>query len=401
MFGGSNLTEKSPLGRLFVFSLGLAYFATVTLDVLVSLLLIDIASTFEVTLGVASQISTFSGIVAITTGLIMGLLSVRFRHKSLVIAGLLFMVFSALGCFLAPNLNVVFLFYPLQAVAAVMILATSLAMIGDYLPSDRKTKTVGLFLAAAPLANIVAIIVTGFLAGLGGWRYVPLFFSLPASVIALFFAWFCIPSIPNHRSILVTKGTYLLRFKDVLFNRSAGACLLGNILRTTAYLAIITFGISFYRQQFLITTDQAILIMLGGTLFFTFGNFAAGRLPLRFGRKHIAVTASFFAGMSIITVFQMPSFWMALPFDYLGLCLSGIANTAATSLTLDQVPESRGTLVSLNTTSISIGMVLAPAIGGMLLDAFSFKAMGLTLGTAGILAATVFYFLTQDPNKRA
>jgi predicted MFS family arabinose efflux permease len=92
---------------------------------------------------------------------------------------------------------------------------------------------------------------------------------------------------------------------------------------------------------------------------------------------------------------------MALPFDYLGLCLSGIANTAATSLTLDQVPESRGTLVSLNATSISIGMVLAPAIGGMLLDAFTFKAMGLTLGTAGILAAIVFYFLTQDPNKQA
>jgi hypothetical protein len=37
MFGGSNLTEKSSSGRLFIFSLGLAYFATVTLDVLVSL----------------------------------------------------------------------------------------------------------------------------------------------------------------------------------------------------------------------------------------------------------------------------------------------------------------------------------------------------------------------------
>jgi|PlaIllAssembly_1097288.scaffolds.fasta_scaffold1160312_1 hypothetical protein len=55
MFDDSNFPEKSSFGKLFVFSLGLAYFATVTLDALVSLLLIDIASTFEVTLGVASR----------------------------------------------------------------------------------------------------------------------------------------------------------------------------------------------------------------------------------------------------------------------------------------------------------------------------------------------------------
>ena len=55
--------------------------------------------------------------------------------------------------------------------------------------------------------------------------------------------------------------------------------------------------------------------------------------------------------------------------------------------------------MSLNFASILLGMTIAPIIGGLLLDLFSFEAMAITLGSTGFIAAAIFYFLTKDPIK--
>lgn len=111
------------------------------------------------------------------------------------------------------------------------------------------------------------------------------------------------------------------------------------------------------------------------------------------------MSASFLSGVFVICLFLMPSFGLALPFDYSGVFLAGVAFSAATSLSLEQVPKSRGTMMSLNTAVASIGTALAAAVGGAVLDLFSYEALGLTLGVAGVIAAAVFYFLTKDPSR--
>jgi predicted MFS family arabinose efflux permease len=391
--------EKGSLEKFFIFSLGIAYFATVTLDSIVNLLQIEIASTFEVTLGAASQIRAVAGIAAIASGLLTGFLSIRFKHKSLVIVGLLFMLISGFGCSIAPSLDLMFLFFSFNAIASIIVGSMSVTIIGDSMPSKKKTKAVGLFLAFSPFANFITIIMTGFLAQLGSWRYVPLLFTIPVSVIALFLVYFGVPIQRNYQSPKIVKKIYFGKFKQVLVNKSATACLVGNILKTVTFQAIVLYAASFYRQRFLISLDLVVLIMLGGLLFLSVGNLVGGRLSLRFGRKPIAVLSSFFAGLSVIILYSMPSFWMALPFDYFGVFLSGIAITAVANLTLDQIPESRGTLMSLSVTFGALGMVLAPIIGGRMLDMYSFETMGLTLGATSLLAAATLHLLTKEPNK--
>ena len=387
--------RQSPR-RLFVFSLAIAYFATATLDTFLSLLLVDIASTFQATLGATSQIRTFSSFTAVVVALSMGILSVRFKHKSLIIVGVLCMLFSGLGCFFAPSLNWMYLFYSLQGIASVIVFPMALTLIGDIIPLEKRANTVSILLAVSPLSIFIVIPLTGAIAGSLGWRYVPLLFAVPVSVVGLFFAHFGVPSISPERTVAINKETYLRRFKQVLSNTSAKACLVGNIFRTSTYVAIELFAISFYIQRFLVTIDLGVGIMMGGSLLFTLGTLAAGHLSNQFGRRRVTVLTSFIAGVFVMSLFQMPMFGMALPFDYLAIFFSGIAFSAATSLTLEQVPKARSTMMSLNTAVIALGMALVPIIGGALLDLFSYEAMGLTLGAMGIAAAFVFYFLSKD-----
>jgi len=394
------VSRMRSLGTLFVFSVVIAYFATFTLDVMPNLLLIDIASTFQTTLGAASQIRTFTSIATFTCALLLGALSIRFKYKSLLLIGVGLMFISALGCFFAPTLSWMHLFYSLNGAGSAMVLPMALALVGDLLPLEKRAKAVGYIVAMSPLSFFVATPITGFLADFGGWRLVPLLFAAPFSVAGLVFAFFGLPSSPSHeQTVKFNKETYLESFKQVLLNKSAVACLVGNIFRTATWNATLLFGISFYRESFSTALSFGSGILMGGALLFTLGSVIGGRIANRFGRKPLAVFASFLSGVCIICFFLMPNFETALFFDYLGVFLSGIALLAATSLSLEQVPKSRGTMMALNSAAIAVGGVLVAVVGGAVLDLFSYGMIGLTLGPTGIIAAAVFYFLTKDPSR--
>ena len=398
MSNEASAIEKLSLGTLFLLSLTIAYFATATLDVLPNLLLMDIAATFQTTLGAASQIRTFTSIATFATALLMGFLSVRFKHKSLLLTGVGFMLISSLGCFFAPTLSWMQFYYSLNGVGSAMVLPMALALIGDYLPLEKRARAVGYMVAMAPLSFFISVPITGILANFD-WRLVPLLFAVPFSVVGLLLAFFGLPASPHKQSSTVTKEAYLRSFKQVFLNKSATACLVGNILRTAAYSATLYFGITFYRGIFSISLNPGTGLMMGGTLIFTLGSIIGGRIANRFGRKTLTVAASFLSGAFTMCLFLMPDFWMALPFDYSEMFVAGIAFSAATSLSLEQVPKSRGTMMSLNSAVLAAGGALAAAAGGAVLDLFSYEALGLTLGVTGVIAAAVFYFLTKDPSR--
>jgi len=164
-------------------------------------------------------------------------------------------------------------------------------------------------------------------------------------------------------------------------------------------MAILLYGISFFRQSFLVSTNLGIGIMLGAALCYTLGSLVAGRLANRFGKKPLTVLSSFLAGIFIISFVYLPNLWFSLAVSFLGSWFSGMASSTANSLSLEQVPEFRGTMMSINSAAISLGGALGAAVGGLALDLFSYDAVGLILGAMGLVAAVVFYFLTMDPSR--
>ena len=391
--------EKHSPGQLFLSSLAVSYFATFPLGVLVGLLLIDIASTFHVSVGAMGQISTISNVVAVIFGLFMSILSVRFKHKSLLIVGLLCVSISAFGCFLAPTLSLMQALYSLSGVGTAMVFPMTLTLIGEHFPLEKRANAVGWIMAAASLSYIVGAPVIGFIADIGGWRLVLLGFVIPVSVASLILAFLSLPSTSRRQQPAITKETYLRSFKQVLISMSATACLVGNILRTAAFMAILLYGISFFRQRFLVSTNLGIGIMLGAALCYTLGSLVAGRLANSFGRNPLTVLSSFLAGIFIISFVYLHNLWFSLAVNFLGSWFSGMASSTANSLSLEQVPEFRGTMMSINSAAISLGGALGAAVGGSALDLFNYDALGLILGVMGLAAAVVFYFLTIDPSR--
>ena len=396
-------TKGSPK-KLFIPSLALAFFATGKLDVLASLFLVEIAVTFfgtanNTTVGAASQIIVFSSIAAAVFGILNGIFSVRFRHKKILLFGSLCITISALGCFLAPNFLGLQIFYPFDGIGSVTVGAMAITLIGEVLPLKRRGKAIGYVMAAGMLAAAIGFPVASIVAGIGGWRSVLLIYVLPISILGLALVSYGIPSKPARNTRAeIGKETYLQSFKQVLLKKSSAACLFGNMFFNAAGVWSF-FAATFWRQQYFLSIEWVATITLGVTLVFAAGNLIGGRLVNRVGRKRLVVLTWSIRSLLIPLIVIMPNFSAALATSFLATIVGGIAMTAGPSLTLEQAPNSRGTMMSISSVFVSLGGAIGSSLGGIALSQSGYLTLGATFGVLGITAVLVILLLAKDPYR--
>ena len=391
--------EKSSPGRLFLPSLAFSYFATGPLGVLISLLLIDIGETFGVSEGVMGQINTLYSIVAVVFALLMGILSIRFKPKSLLLIGLLFIGISALGCFVAPDFNGMLVSYSLSGLGWAMVSPMGVTLIGEHFSLEKRASAVGWIIAGGALPFVIGAPIIASIASLGGWRLAIIGFVIPILLASLLLAFISLPSISHSHRPTVNGKIYLRSFKGVLSGRSAIACLIGDALRSAAFVSVYLYATSFIRQRFLVSIDFASIVILGAALCYTFGGLISGRLVNRFGRRPPTILTACLAGMFTISYAYAPDVWFSLSLIFVASWFFGMVASASNSLTLEQVPEFRGTMMSIDTAAINLGSALGTALGGLALLSFDYEGLGIVLGVMGVAAAIVFYLLTTDPTR--
>lgn len=398
--------DKSP-GKWFVPALVFMVFALNIANLTLALLTREIGATFfgsntQATVGITSQLNTIGFSAAVATGIAMGILAIRFGHKSLLMIGILLQIISAAGAFLAPTFLWLLAFFALEGVGSVLSGVAFVTLVGDNLSQNRKAKAVSYIAAALSLATLAGTRLIPIAAGLGTWRYSYLLLGLPFAITALAVSHFGIPSISHEHKPEVSRKQYLRSFKQVFSNKSAAACLLANLFFTGA---IGIFVLNFLRQQFWselplpLQVQYASYVAMVSTLLSVAGSLAAGRLANRYGVKVLTVLGTLGDGIFILLLFFAPNLWLALAFNWLHVWSFTIAGTALSCLALDQVPRVRGTMMSMKSVFGNIGNALGPAIGGALLIWASYPSLGLVLGAMSMIASAIILFRANDTTR--
>ena len=391
--------EKRSHGRLILPSLSISHFALGSPGILTGLLLIDIGLTFGCPVGIMGQIRTASSIVGFISALLVGVLSVRFEHKSLTMIGLSFIIISALGCSFAVNFNMMLLLYPLTGMGMAMVMPMTMTLVAEHFPLDKRGSAIGWLVAGGSLSYVIGAQAIVFIAGIGGWRLAYLGFVLPALITALLFTTVGIPPTSLGYQTSTSRGSYLEGFRAVFSNRSAIACVAGTVLRSAAFQVVLLYGTSFLRQRFLISRGFGSIFMTSGALCYTLGSLVTARFMNKFGRKTLTVLAVFLAGVFTIAFILSPNLWLALAMDFPGAWFFGMSVSAAQSLTLEQISKFRGTMMSINSAAGSMGTALGAGIGGFVLLLYGWELVGISLGAMGVAAAVIYFILAIDPAR--
>jgi predicted MFS family arabinose efflux permease len=391
----------APPSRLFLPSLIFASFATSTLGILTALFLIKLSSTFGVDRGVMGQTNTLASIVSVIFALLMGILSVRFSDRILILAGMFAYSIAAIGCYFSWSFNSILIFYSLNGLAQAMIGPMTNALIGDNVALQKRASAVGWAIAAGSLAVLIGAPIMGVLSSFGGWRTPLLIFIIPVSLIALIIMVVSIPSAKRSPETSSSSGTHARSFTQIFSNKSAVGCLIGNVFRVAAATALLLYGTAFTIERFGLSIRSASIVILLIALFATLGSLIEQRVIRKRGRKPSTVVGVLLAGLFTVSYAYAPSVWLAVALMSIAGWFDGLAASASTSLTLEQLPESRGTLMSLFAAFAGMGAAIGAGIGGLTLILYDYERLGIILGSMGIIAAIIFKFATVDPTRPA
>jgi len=313
--------------------------------------------------------------------------------------GLLLVSISGLACSFASNFNAMLLSYLISGLGMAMVMPMAFALVGEHFALEMRPNAIGWIVTGAAVSYLVGSPVIGLIDGFGGWRLAFLGYVLPVSLLTLLLAAKGLPKIARGSQVAMSWRSYFEGFKGVFSNRSADACLIGSALVMATYQAVLVYSASFYRQRFLVSTGLASIFVLGGASFFTLGAMVSGRFVKKIGRKPMTVLTSFLGGIFIVSYTSLTSLWLSLAARFLGALFIGMTATAANSLTLEQTPEFRGTMMSVNAAASNMGSTLGAGVGGLALLMFDYEGMALSLGVMSIAAAIVFQLLAIDPTR--
>lgn len=147
------------------------------------------------------------------------------------------------------------------------------------------------------------------------------------------------------------------------------------------------------------STAFVSMMISGLNLVYSLGSIACGSLVERFGRKPVLVSVLLATSVLIISFSNMRDLWLSTSIILIAYALIGVAYPASNSLTLEQVPRFRGTMMSLNSAAENLGMALGSGVGGLVLLAYDYELLGISLGALGIVAVLIYHARVIDPTE--
>ena len=381
--------------RLLLPVLALSALSTWLITVTFQLLMVDIAHSFQIQVGTASMTASVGSISGVVFGLLMAVLCVRYNHKLFLLIGLACTSIATLGYYFAPNFNVLLAANIGVGAGIAMVTAMAYSIIGDVYPLEKRGKAVGVMVAAITLAYLVGGPATALIATFGDWRTATILLSLPFSLVSLTLAAIVIPNrlktIPS-----LPKEPFFLGCKQAFSNLSTIAALSVTVLMLCEG-AIAYYSVSFFREQFGMTVAWGSTFVLVGSLVGAIGGFVAGLLVNMMGRKRLGTVACVVTGVLTLVFMFMPTAELSAAVSILRYWFAAMTLSAGGSLIIEQLPKFRSTMMSLNTAFMNVGMLLSSLIAGFMLNSYGYQAVGLVLGSLGILGAVVWIALVKEP----
>jgi predicted MFS family arabinose efflux permease len=388
------MTHETLRPKIILVALFFSFFVTQTPGILSGLLLVDISQDFNTEIGITAQMRSLSTGLGVLMALLMGAISMKYQHKTLLLIGLGLVAASAIGCCYSPTLAFLFLVYSLSGIGLAMVSPMANTLAAEHFHGDLRPLAIGMLIASASLSYVFGAPIISQLEQMFGWRHTFLSYILILNIVSIILIQFSVPLSENRSN---PSHSFLTGFRSVLGNKSALACLFGVIISSASWQGLVFFSTSFYRTSYELPILLAAYMLSIFAIFFTSGSILSGRFTNIFGRKRLTIIGLLVMGSFTILFTYVPWFWVSFPIAIIGCFFGGVRYAASNNMSLEQIPEFRGTMMSLNSAALNLGQTIGSMVGGYILLAFNWKILGTVLGLFGITASIIFYVLTDEP----
>jgi predicted MFS family arabinose efflux permease len=344
----------------------------------------EIAGDLDASVPLLGQVATLMILISALLGMAVGPLADRYGYRRLLTLGVLAVGVTLAGTGLAPSYPALLLVSVSGGLADALVFGLPLALAGVRFHGAEQRRvmswTIG-SLSAAPIVGVPALTTIG---GLASWR-VALICAGVGAVATAWFVWTSLPADEPH-----TSGRF--RFKELpaaytpLLRDSPTLRLLGSTaFRATAFIGLLTYLGAFLADELNLRTHEVGYVYTVAGLGSAAGSLLGGRLHI--GSRWIIGVTSVVTGASVGVALLAPNVWVALPALVSMSVASSLAGLAIATLLVQESPAGTGTTMVLNGTMLNVGSAVGAALGGGLIAAGGYTALGLGLPIFGLIAA--------------
>jgi EmrB/QacA subfamily drug resistance transporter len=325
-------------------------------------------------------------LLALTTAIVgVGRLGDIAGRRRLLVAGLGLFTAASVLCGIAPTLPLLIAARAAQGLGAAVMMALTLAFVGDTVPKERTGSAMGLLGTMSAIGTALGPSLGGLLIAGLGWRAIFLV-NVPLGLVTLALAWRSLPGdrrTPNtDRPGFDTIGTLLLA------------------LTLAAYALAMTIG----RGQFGVLNIALLFATVVGLTLFMHAEGRAASPLLRLAMfRDAALSASLAASAVVATVVMatlvVGPFYLALGLGLNAARVGLVVAIAPVVVALAGVPAGR------MTDRFGALHITAAGLGAMAAGCLALATLPVTLGVPGYIAPLVViasgYALFQTANNTA
>lgn len=380
--------------RTLLATLGFMSFASVYAHVVVIPVLVVIGGEFGISPGAAGLLVAGFAVPGIVIPVIAGPYSDRFGRKIFLTGGSALMGIATLGSAVAGSFELIVLTRALAGIGASLTFPNVNATIGDTFPYRERGKAISTVIAMNTLATIAGIPIAGIVAEATSWRVSVALVGTLALVASLALLWL-LPNARPHGDERRARALY----KRVVTDVSALGAISSSFMGALFWFTWGTFLVLFFQSTFALSVGQASTVALTLELGTLVGSQVGGRLGDRIGHKPIVAGGIVIAGALLLALTNVPmSLAVAAALNLVLSAVIGARFATNIALLTEQVPEARGTLLSISSSVVSVGIVVGASIGGVLVDGPGFGALGVFCAAVALVSgAIVVAFVTEEP----
>jgi len=311
-------------------------------------------------------------------------------------------IFIALGLFSYSIISLMYIFafnvYSLTLVrlihglASAMVIPIAMAYVGETAEEGREGSTMGTFSISMFLGMGVGPFLGGILNDTFGLSSVFIAMS-GLTMLSFFITLIFLPDVKNFK---VKSKTKSFSFKRILKNDIVKGVLIYRMVNAMGRGGVLSF-LPIFASKLQISSSQIGLIVSANVITTALLQRPFGKLADRYNKIALILFGATLGSIALLSIPLIKTF-SALFLISLVMGLGGaISMPAASAITVIVGQDlGMGTSMGLFNTAMSVGMVMAPLVSGLVMDYLNLSAVFIVAGLISVSGMLIFYYFVRD-----
>ncbi len=294
-----------------------------------------------------------------------------FGRKKMIVFGLFLFAFSELMFGLGNQVWILFLSRVLGGISDAFIMPAVISYIADRTSLKDRARVLGYQAAAISGGFIIGPGLGGFIAELG--IRAPFFFAAGFAGIAAVISLFVLEESLTKEQMAKNKAQKV----SVSFIGEIKKSFRSIYFVPLLIVFVLSFGLAAYEMMFSLFVDAKFgftakdiaVIITVGSVFGVVAQIAFfEKLVDKFGEKNMIQTTLVTAALFIFATVFINSYWGIMVVSSIVFFACDLLRPAVTTLLSKMADEDQGFVAGMNSTYTSLGIIVGPAVGGILFD---------------------------------